>query len=393
MKLNLHRHFNLWCYACLNLSRFKNRTLAVFTPLAIAMTLTAAITLIRNGFERDAKAAIRLLPDITVQKLVGGRAERMNTAEVNSFQVFPGLRKVAPRVWGYLPVSVNHQQFVLTLMGQNIESFSQYGAVQGKMPVAPGDCVIGEGVAKLLKVKPGQRLALKRYSGQAQIMSITGMLRSQAQIYGTDLIITSTETARCLLGYHADECSDIGVIVDHPLQMNAIAAALAKNYPELRIVSRNSLSAITQQAYGSRAGLFQLIWLMLLLTVLLTVWAQGTVLSTGISREVGVLKALGWTTGDVVTVKVWESLILGLTGTLTGLVGAMAYIRLGAPELRSFFLGWSAIFPETQIPVAVKPESIIAMVAIGVLPLLMVTITRIWRLGTTDPDEALRSSS
>lgn len=390
--MKLHRHFNLWCYACLNLSRFKTRTLAVCVPLTLAMMFTAAITLIRDGFGRDAQASVRLLPDITLQKLVGGRAERMSTGYVAMLEKMPQIRKVVPRVWGYLPVTIANREFILTLMSQTNGNFRNYGAIQGHIPTfKPGDCVVGEGVAKLMKAKPGQRLALKSFSGKEYGLRITGILHSQSQIYGADLIITHPVTARRLLGYQPGEVSDIGVMVQEKSRLDTIAAAMAKSYPELRIVSKATLDDVTQQAYNGRAGLFQLTWLILLATVLLTVWAQGTALSAGLAREVGILKALGWTTGDIITVKIWESVILGLTGTFSGLVGAIAYILLGAPELRGFFLGWTAIFPETKIPVAIQPASIIALVAIGVLPLLMVTVMPIWRLGTIDPDEALRS--
>ena len=84
--MNITRHINLWQAAIGNLSRYRMKTLSILIPLFLVMLIASAMTFIKDGFLRDAQLAISIMPDITIQKLVGGRVERINTALIEKIE-------------------------------------------------------------------------------------------------------------------------------------------------------------------------------------------------------------------------------------------------------------------------------------------------------------------
>lgn len=357
-------------------------------PLVLAMALAAAVSFVRDGLQRDAMTALDFLPDLTIQKMVGGRVDRVPVATAQRIQALPGISRILPRVWGYVPIKAGDQQAILTVMGMG--PLGEFGVVQGRMPQAPGECVIGAGAAQALGLESDQSFTLRDFFGAEHTLQTVGILEAKARIYGADLLLTTPDTARGILGYRVDECSDICVYLDNGRGVDAAAAAINAEVPGMRILARDVLADITRQTYGGRAGLVQLLWLLLLLAVLLSAWAQGVALHTGLGREVGILRATGWSMMDVMEAKLLEAVALGILGTVSGIGLGLVYVLIGAPGIRNFFLGWSAIFPRFAIPLACEPESILVLVTLGLIPLLIVTLWSAWRLSIIDPDAALR---
>ena len=63
---------------------------------------------------------------------------------------------------------------------------------------------------------------------------------------------------------------------------------------------------------------------------------------------------------------------------------------VGAPGIRSYFLGWAVIYPDMEIPLHVSALTVGLIGAVGILPLLVATVIPAWAAGVTDPDEAMR---
>ena len=66
--------------------------------------------------------------------------------------------------------------------------------------------------------------------------------------------------------------------------------------------------------------------------------------------KLGFLKSLGFSTSDIIQVRLIESLVLGtLAGAIGLTVGILFDGVLGAPVLRDFMLGWANLYPSFPI--------------------------------------------
>lgn len=395
--MSLRRHINIWQVATENLWRYRARTISILIPLLVVIGAAAAVTLVKDGLQRDAELSMAMLPDVTIQRLIGGRVERLPLDDVEQIKEIEHVKKVVPRVWGYVPLKAKGQDVAYTLMGIDVEN----------MPISPeiglsieegrflkegdkGKMIVGKAFATVFNIRAGDKIRLKDILGNEDTFEVIGVFTTAVQIYTADLLLTSMEDARDFFGYSENEASDLCIYLDHPLHAGSVAQKIITTFDSTRALSRDTLADITRQAYGGRSGVFQLMWMILLLTVMLIAWAQASNINIEMKKEIGILKAIGWSTTNIIELKMLESLIIALLGVFGGLVLGIGYLLIGAPGIKEYFLGWATVYPEFPIPIYINPQSIILLFVIGIFPLLVATVIPAWLAGIIEPDTAIR---
>ena len=57
-------------------------------------------------------------------------------------------------------------------------------------------------------------------------------------------------------------------------------------------------------------------------------WDKATGISADEKQEIGILKAIGWDTSEVLVLKFWEGMIIALTSYLLGTIAAFLHIYM-----------------------------------------------------------------
>jgi ABC-type antimicrobial peptide transport system permease subunit len=110
-------------------------------------------------------------------------------------------------------------------------------------------------------------------------------------------------------------------------------------------------------------------------------------------KEVGILKALGFSTSDILEIRFLETLILGFVAATIGVFLAIFYdVYLGAPVLRDFLLGWSAAYPGFPLPISISISTVLILYAAAIFPLFIGSLIPAWKSAITEPDVAMRGS-
>jgi ABC-type lipoprotein release transport system permease subunit len=397
--MKLRRHLNLWAAAATNLTRWRGRTISIAVPLATIMAVASAMTFVKYGCQRDAELSASMLPDLTVQQLLAGRVDRVDLSVTDRIRRLPHVEKVVPRVWGYIPLRANQRDLAYTIMGidpQRMPIDADIGlAIQhGRFLRAgeTGKAVIGRAFARAQSADVGDLIRLRSPLGRETSFEIVGVFSSPVQIYTADLMVVPVDDARMFFGYLDTEASDLCVYLDDEVHADSVAASIAASGRDLRVLSRDALKDLVSQAYGGRSGVFQILWLVMLVTVMLLGWAQASSVSLQMRKEIGVLKAIGWDTGDITEVKLLEAAIIGVGATVVGIALGLAYLMAGAPGIKQYFLGWAAVYPQFPLPLFVRAQSLVWLLAIGVFPLLGATVVPSWLAAIAEPDEAIRSA-
>ena len=388
------RQINLLEVACRNLFRNWPKTVAMLVPLILMTTLLAGMLFIQGGVQSDAVMAVNLTPNLVIQKLEGGRATFFDgSGVVEKVKEYPQISAVIPRVWGFAMIHKDEEEGLFTVMG--LEQFSEEdelpSLMAGRWPVETGEAVVGQAVAHFIGVKSGQTIKLMTVEHAMYPLKVVGIMDEEVQIYGADLILTTNHDARKILNVPEGKVSEIGLYLYREEFENRVAEALQSDFPhEYRIITRHVLGNLIQVLYQAKGGVVQLLWLVVFITVLIIAWAEAANISLHIKREVGILKAVGWGTADVIQMKFWENLLLGSIGTLTGLGLSFGYLLLNAPGMRSVFLGWAKIYPEFPLPIEVSGRALGVVLCIGIFPLIVATLIPAWLVGIVEPDEAIR---
>jgi ABC-type lipoprotein release transport system permease subunit len=128
-----------------------------------------------------------------------------------------------------------------------------------------------------------------------------------------------------------------------------------------------------------------------LLAFIILAWDKATGLSADEKIEIGILKAIGWETPNIIELKFWEGLIISLLSFLTGFIAAYIHVfHAGASVIFASLKGWSLIFPEFNLIPYINFYQISFLMFITVIPYIIATIAPSWKAAIAPPDEVMR---
>jgi ABC-type lipoprotein release transport system permease subunit len=374
-----------------SVSRRRARSIALGGGLAFAVALVAAVLFMTGALRAEADRARAAQPDIVVQKLVGGRPTTVPRARADELRDIASVRTVVPRVWGY--VFLPSLQGNVTIVGAPGEPLSVANGVLAEgRDLAPGrhEMIAGAELARVLGMRPGDELRLPVPGAHA--MKLVGTFRSKLDLWTADVVLCDEADARALLAIPDDDATDIALTLANPAEAKVVAKTIALRMPGARVIERELLERVYHLAYGRRAGLVLGAAIPAILALLVLAWDRASGLGPEERREIAILKAIGWSTSDVLRAKLFESVLVGAAATALGLVVGYAWVFwLGAPGLRPALVGWSVLYPRSALTPAVDFAELLG-VSLAVLgPFVTLSVVPAWRAATADPLEAMRS--
>jgi ABC-type lipoprotein release transport system permease subunit len=403
----MKRFKNLMNYAFNCIQRYKVRTLVILVCLGIAASVFSSVAFMKDGLTAEGQLSLKYSPDITVQGISGGRQTPVDTAFVGYIQEAPGVNAVVQRIWGY----GNIGNTLLVIVGLDLQStnFNQYARVNftNTFPLESGTfldpqsndtVVIGKAVADLLGARVGSVLSILTESNQARQYVVVGVFSSESSIYSADMILMNINEARVFFDMPEDKVTDILVYVsdiDPANKANLVnyAAREISDLANCRVVTKDVLLKAQETTYGDRSGFFSVMWLVILISVAVIAFNQTVVVGHESKFEVGLLKALGFSTSDIIQIRLVESLVLGTIAGAIGITFGVIYDAvLGAPILKDFMMGWATLYPSFPVPVLISATTVLFTFAVTIIPLLFATVIPSWVNATVDPDIAMRGA-
>jgi ABC-type lipoprotein release transport system permease subunit len=176
-----------------------------------------------------------------------------------------------------------------------------------------------------------------------------------------------------------------------PTVGEATHGARAVSWPRFEVTSRAEAAATIVAGALHREGVFQLHFILAMavgIPLLALVAGFG---ERARRREVGILKATGWQTDEVVLRAFVEGGLLALVGAALAVVGAFAWLSwLNGWWLASVFLPGLGTVPSVRVPLRLAPATIVIVASMAVVLVMAGTLYATWRCAITPPSEALR---
>jgi len=210
------------------------------------------------------------------------------------------------------------------------------GALLEEGPAAGPGIVLGKGLAHILHAHPGTSLTLMSTTTAGSLnavdVTVTGIVSSGISDIDKRLAMVELSTAQGLLV--SDKVSYLSVYLDELEQSDALGAAWRKQYAgKLEVRTWLDQALFYQSVKGLYNRIFGFLGVIVLVIVL---FAIANTLSMAVlerTREIGTLRAMGTTPGEVTRLFSLEGLVLGGGGALCGMVLAagmsMALLVLG----------------------------------------------------------------
>ena len=161
--------------------------------------------------------------------------------------------------------------------------------------------------------------------------------------------------------------------------------------PDTRQILRDELLRTYDAVFSWRGGILLAILCGAVLAFIIFAWDKASGLSVEEKKEIGILKAIGWETSDIIGMKFWEGLVVSLSAFLMGLLLAywhvfFASFMLFEPVLK----GWSVLYPEFHITPFIDGTQVASLFFLTVVPYTVATIIPSWRAAIVDPDSVMR---
>jgi ABC-type lipoprotein release transport system permease subunit len=382
-----------------SLARRRAKALALGGGLAFAVALVAAVLFLTDALRGEADRVRSAMPDVVVQRLVGGRPSVVRSADtaVVADPPIPSVASVRARVWGYVFLPALQGNIVIVGIAKGAPSLDDvHGALSEGRDLREGahEMLAGATLARFLGLRLGDELGLPTTQPSTPL-KLVGTFSSAAELYAADVLFCDERDARTLLSLGPDEATDLAVTLANSDESRVVARTVLDRFAAqgttARVVERELLGRVYALGYGRRSGLVLAASIPALLALLVLAWDRASGLGPEEKREIAILKAVGWSTADVLRAKLLEATAIGALATAAGLLLAYAWVFwLGAPGLRPALVGWSVLYPEAPLTPMVDVAQLLG-IALGVLaPFVSLSIVPAWRAATLDPMDAMR---
>ncbi|HJL00686.1 MAG TPA: FtsX-like permease family protein [Polyangiaceae bacterium LLY-WYZ-15_(1-7)] len=382
-------------YALGSLRRRGRRNGAMVVALMVVVGVYASVLFLSESLRHEWEQTLEATPDLVVQRMVAGRP---TTIEAGALEAVvptdaPGVRRAWARTWGYLFVEAIGANLTVIGAGPGERAFAR-SLVGEPLPAEEGEvpfCLVGDALAERLAVRPGDRLAIPDARQETRVLEVAGVFDAASALHVADVMVVREATARELLALPAGQATDLAVELARPEEAPVVAAGIRERMPDARVIDRRALVRTYELTFDGRSGLLGALLVPCLAALFLLAWDRLTGLGDAERREIGVLKAIGWETRDVIAARLWESALVAIAGAWLGVLLAYGYVfGLGAPGLAGALFGWSALHPELALTPVIDATQAWTLVGLVVLPFVGVAVVPAWRAATLDPDEAMR---
>ncbi len=377
MKKLIERHRYILDFTLSSLFRRKGRNASLLFVYTLVVFMLASVIFFTHAIKREAAIILQEAPEMVIQRSAAGRHDFIPVAYLDQIRDIRGIDSARSRLWGYYYDPVVGANYTLIVP----EHFEH----------EPGSIVIGEGISRTRLVYPGDELEFRTFDGTLMTLQIEDVFPAESELVSSDLMLISETDFRLLFGIPPANATDLVARIRNPRELSTIALKISEQLPDTRIILREEILRTYDSIFNWRGGMMVFLLVGVLLAFLILAWDKASGLSQEEKREIGILKAIGWETSDVILMKFWEGLVISLSAFAAGIILAYLHVfftnsALFEPALK----GWAVLYPVFKLIPFVDPSQVVTLFFLTVVPYTVATIIPSWTAATIDPDTVMR---
>ncbi|MFN4325307.1 MAG: ABC transporter permease [Azonexus sp.] len=374
----LEKQLHLIDFTLASLGRRKTKNIGLLVAYALIVFVLASLTLFTHALRSEATFVLASSPEIILQRMVAGRHDLIPPDYIEKIGRIRGVQKKEGRLWGYYYDPVLNANY--TFMARPADE------------VKDGYIMVGNTLARERGLAAHNTISFRSYSGKLFTFEVSAVLSPDSELLSADLVLLSENDFRKFFEYPAGHFTDIALSVANPQEVRNIAAKLSSSLPDSRPILREEVLRTYQSVFDWREGIVLTVLAGAILAFALLAWEKASGLSAEEKREIGILKAIGWETGDVIRMKSWEGLLISLTAFLLGFIAAYVHVfHFGAAVFEPVLKGWSVLYPHFTLVPSIDSLQIATLFFFTVVPYTAAVLVPIWRAAITDPDAVMRA--
>jgi ABC-type lipoprotein release transport system permease subunit len=389
----MNKHLNLLFTAIGNIIRNKVRSLVLVLCLIAVLFPFICAMAISEGIKFQSLISVEEGADIYVTSDHYGSNAPISLDHLEGFRKMDGVTKVFPRIVGRT-YFVNRLATIVGILPENIPS--SIHLAQGSVFREKGEVIIGKGLAREFYLQLGVRFSLSINS--SKLLRVAGIFDSDATIWSANLILMSFEDASEFFQMKG-MATDILIYTRPgyaPLLAKEIQQSVDTSYPDssgppLRVQDKSLVKRYFQRGFNYKAGVFTALYTVafaLAIPALLIVSGFG---QTERRKEIGVIKATGWQTQEVMEMVTLENLVISLTSAPLAILLAMAWLKwFNGAFIAQFFIAEIGLMAPFPVPSRFLPLPCLFAFLFAIVLTMVGSLYSTWKTATVPPVEAMR---
>ncbi|MDR3557751.1 MAG: FtsX-like permease family protein [Syntrophobacteraceae bacterium] len=373
----IERQRNIIDFTLSSLLRRKRKTIALILVYVLIVFTLGSVLLFTQAMKKEASLILAGAPEMVVQRMTAGRQSLFPVGYIDKIRAIKGVGAARGRLWGYYFDPRTRSNFTFL--------------VPKVFEAKPSEIVVGRGIARSLDTSEDDLLYFRAFDGTRTALRIRGVFDHRSELVASDLILIGERDFRRLFGVPEGYSTDAVLEVKNSKELGIIAFKITQVLPDTRPIRRDLILGTYEAVFNWRGGMALVVLSGAVLAFVILAWDKATGLSAEERREIGILKAIGWDTSDVLLMKFWESAAISITSFFAGILLAYAHVFLAsAPLFAAVLKGWSVLYPKFRPAPFIDFYDVAVLFFITVVPYAAATLVPSWRAATLDPDEVMR---
>ena len=385
-----------WHFLTLQLFKERSRHLSVIVISVMILFLLSSTLFISSSIRFSLEETLKVQPDFVMSRTQGGTAVPTPVSWSDEILDIHGISNVTPRVFGRYFFEPKKKSFLVV----GVDFFEEQGHENLQKLIDKTDIkaffngsnmLVGQGVKDYLQAhfyKDSYNFLTPK--GAFENVHIFKELPSQSNLIANDIMVMPIDLARKILGYDEDEATDITVDVPNPDEWYMLSVKISALHDDLQVINKCDVELSYENLYNYKGGFFLILFLILLGTFALILYQRYSMVYSSERRQIGLLRALGWSINDVLKLKFMETLLVVLISFVIGVCIAYMYVFvLGAPLLKEIFLGGQNLNNTLTFVPVLDLSVLTSIFLLYALPFIAAVLIPVWRVSVTDPKEAM----
>jgi len=361
--------------------------------VAILFPFLSALAIL-EGIQQQSRISVEEGADLYVTMDMYGRNGMIPAGMAGEIEKIEGVEEAFPRVVSRITI----ERKLAVLLGLPMDEMpSSLTFVRGSRP-QPDEVVVGRGVAKNLGLKIGDNLSIgvRIYAVidhvpylQKKVYRISGIFDSASSIWTSDLVLLNLEDA--IATYEMEDFVTDIVVYVKPGRTGFVAEEIRKMNAYVRIQTKEMAGRYVAEGFNTRGGVFTILYTVAFaLSIPAILVLSGFGLSAR-TREIGIFKALGWQSREVLEMVFFENILLALIGAPSAFLLSFIWIKMfNAPFIARVFIAEIGSFAPFDVPVRFLPLPFLLAFVLALVLTLAGSIYPTWKAATVPPVEAMR---
>ena len=375
----------------------KSKHLAIFFISILIVFLSSSILFISNTLKKEIFTTLENQSDFVIQKINSGKSQYTPISWIEDFKEISGVKDVQQRVYGqyyFMPEDV-----YFTIVGIDLFEEGSSKNIKELLEVLniseflqSDSMIIGNGIKKLFdKYKYINSYDIKHFNNDLKEIKIFKDLPQKANLVANDLIIMDINLAKEILNIKEDEATDIVLNVPNNLERANVKDQLILKHSNTRILQKENLKKEYENMFNYKGGIFLILFIIVILTFTLILYQRYSMISLGDKKEIGILKAVGWSIKDILKLKIMENFIVAFMAFIIGIILSYIFVFiLNAPILKNVFIGSQNLQNDFIFNANIQIDSLITLFLFFMIPFLSAVLIPVWKVAIIDSTQSMK---